>query len=774
MNRVSLRSWRVSLAGAAVLSALVVSAAVAGGGKAPKAVGWTHWRGPLQTGVSLEKNLPEKVDLQGGNLLWTMDVSGRGTPVIANGKIFILGYSGEGPELQETIIAADAETGKKLWEHRFNDFLSDVIYDRYAIGGPAVDPETGNVYVMTTAGIFSCYNEAGKLLWQHSMMENFGRLTFPNGRMGWPQIEDDLVIIRGITGNWGAQGAASDRLYAYDKKSGQLVWAGQPGVAPKDNCFSSPYIATVGGKRIGYTTVGDGSVAAFNARTGEALWRVPFSAGSGPNASVVLFKNTVIAIQDAENVDNSESGRMTAFKIDAPTKPAPVPSGGGAAGPPILTDGEAWRNPLSSFSSSPVLVGERLYQVDRTGVLHAVDANSGKILWRKKLAPDQLHASPVYGDGKLYIPVQEGKFHILKPTDTGAEETCVVQLEGNCLGAPAIYNGKIYVHTNKKLYCWGKKGKGVFNPAPAAEVRPRPGKPVAIQVIPAEVILHPGEKASLILRGIDENGFPTGNYDPAKAKIEKYIPPTAAVKAEMNATVSPQGEIVASNEQIPSAGAWKVTVDNLEGFTRGRVIPGLPLKEDFEKFQVTTPHMTEGVNFAYPPLPWIGARFRWEVRDLEGNKVLRKTLDNVFFQRAQTFIGGPAMKNYTVEADVMSDGNRRGMAMVGLINQRYLVMLQGNAQTLEISSNLERIHVTAPFAWQPKTWYHLKTRVDVAADGSGVVRAKAWKKGETEPSAWTLEAPHKTAHQNGSPGLYGFSPQSRFAVYIDNISVTPN
>ena len=41
--------------------------------------------------------------------------------------------------------------------------------------------------------------------------------------------------------------------------------------------------------------------------------------------------------------------------------------------------------------------------------------------------------------------------------------------------------------------------------------------------------------------------------------------------------------------------------------------------------------------------------------------------------------------------------------------------------------------VETPFAWEPNAWYHLKTRVDVAADGSGVVRAKAWKKGEPEP-----------------------------------------
>jgi len=180
------------------------------------------------------------------------------------------------------------------------------------------------------------------------------------------------------------------------------------------------------------------------------------------------------------------------------------------------------------------------------------------------------------------------------------------------------------------------------------------------------------------------------------------------------------------------------------------------------------------VKFAYPPLPWIGARFRWEIREVDGNKVLAKTLDNVLFQRAQTFIGQPDMKNYTVEADVMTDGNRRIMSSGGVINQRYVITLNGNSQDLEVSSNHERIKVSVPFTWAPKEWYRLKTRVDVAPDGSGVVRAKAWKRGETEPAAWNIEVPHKQAHTSGSPGIFGFSPQSKFRVYIDNVTVTPN
>ena len=34
------------------------------------------------------------------------------TPVIANGKLYIMGYLGEGPDLDEGVACFDAETGK--------------------------------------------------------------------------------------------------------------------------------------------------------------------------------------------------------------------------------------------------------------------------------------------------------------------------------------------------------------------------------------------------------------------------------------------------------------------------------------------------------------------------------------------------------------------------------------------------------------------------------------------------------------------------------------
>src|SRR5688572_15095557 len=170
--------------------------------------GWLDWRGPFQNSTTSEKGLPGKIDSK--QALWTSDLPGQSTPVIANGKLYINGFRGESSDLQEVIACFDAETGKLIWEYRFNDFLSDIIYLRYSTSSPTIDPETGNVYMQGTQGILACFTADGKWLWEHSLMEEYGRMTFPNGRTASPIVDKDLVITRGITANWGAQGVPGD------------------------------------------------------------------------------------------------------------------------------------------------------------------------------------------------------------------------------------------------------------------------------------------------------------------------------------------------------------------------------------------------------------------------------------------------------------------------------------------------------------------------------------------------------------------------------------
>ncbi len=740
--------------------------------------GWLSWRGPQQNGTSLERDLPERFTVK--DALWVADFPGQSSPVIANGKLYIVGYLGDGADLQEGIGCFDAETGKPLWSRRYNDFLSDTIYLRYATSSPGIDPETGNVYMQGTQGILAAFTDDGRPLWQHSLMEEFGRLTFPNSRTASPVIDRDLVITRGITANWGAQGPAGDRFYAFDKSSGALVWASSPGDRPKDNSYSHPYLGWLGGKRVLYSATGDGSVVCVNARTGEPLWRVTlFKAGI--NAAVVVHNNDkVIAVYGTPY----EPGQMVALKIldVAPTN--------AAAGPVVLerANVQLWAVNLSTSASSPILAADTVYLVTEKGDLCAVDANSGRVLWALRLGVEERNACPLFADGKLYVPMLDdpntktetgeagttGAFYVIKPGEK-PEVLTHIALDGRCFGTPAAFNGKIYVQTTRHIYCFGKKGS---NPGLAAtpepEPWPAPGAARSLQIIPSEVLLRPGQSVSFHARSIDEKGVPVEQFADAKElKWASYIPPTARVKSAMKASFDAEGKLVAANETVPSAGAFEASSGNLKGYIRGRVLPYLPIKQDFESFTLSETNLAEGVAFAYPPLPWIGARFKFEVREKDGSKVLAKTIDNRFFQRATVFIGAPTAENYSIEADVMSEGNRRKMSEVGIINQRYLVVLKGNDQKLEIDSNLERLREAKDFKWSPDVWYHLKARVDLSPDHSGVVRAKAWKKDEPEPDTWTLEVHHATAHQNGSPGLFGFSPQD-MRVFIDNVKVTPN
>ena len=104
------RDHRYLLALAGIALTLSCSSGPGGGSKSPlglelgdepKLKGWLDWRGPDQNGTSLETGLVDTVTLDGENHLWSYDLSGRGAPVIAGGRLYCLGYSGTGPELRE-------------------------------------------------------------------------------------------------------------------------------------------------------------------------------------------------------------------------------------------------------------------------------------------------------------------------------------------------------------------------------------------------------------------------------------------------------------------------------------------------------------------------------------------------------------------------------------------------------------------------------------------------------------------------------------------------
>ncbi|MFT5291224.1 MAG: outer membrane protein assembly factor BamB [Planctomycetota bacterium] len=699
--------------------------------------GWLSWRGPDQMGNSPEVGLLDSIEVDGENHLWSHELSGRGTPVIANGRVFGQGYRGDAPSREEVLYCLDEANGHVLWEHTTTDFLSDVIYSRYGIGSPTIDPETGNLFSMTASGLLMSFTPDGEQLWEFSMGERLGRLTFPNGRTGSPMIFEDLVIVHFIFAAWGPMGPARDRFFAFDKTSGEVVWGSTPGGPPKDSSFSMPIVEERGGRSVLYAGLGGGNVVCVDARTGDPIWRFPLSIG-GLNCSIVIHGDRAIAIHGKENRDTSAIGRMIALDLNA----APGEDG-------VLPDSaEIWRNDSVAFTSSPILVGDLIYQTTLTGELVCVDVKDGKILWHLKLGSDQLHASPAAADGKLFVPMNNGMFYIVRGTREGGEILSEVQLEGACLGAPAIANGRVYVHTTTRLYCFGTDGGAA--PAWPVVAQAAVGAATRLQLVPADVTIRAGEGIDFEVRRLDASGRVVDVIPSDEVTFE--MPPVASTGAT-------------------GVGVVKASYGDLKGSARVRAVSSVPFDLDFSGGELT---MGGDKPFAFPPGEWNGSRPKWKIVDLEGERVLARRIDNPLFQRTMSFIGHPDESNYTIQADVRSEGNRRSMCNVGVVNQRYLIMLKGNHQMIEVSSNMERLKVEAPFKWKVGQWYTMKSRVDVLEDGTGMVRAKVWLRGDPEPEAWTIEVPDPLVNTHGSPGLYGFTLQSRFTTYIDNVSVTSN
>jgi hypothetical protein len=136
-------------------------------------------------------------------------------------------------------------------------------------------------------------------------------------------------------------------------------------------------------------------------------------------------------------------------------------------------------------------------------------------------------------------------------------------------------------------------------------------------------------------------------------------------------------------------------------------------------------------------------------------------------------MGKPDWSDYTVEADVRGIESRRQRGDAGLINQRYVLVLFGNTQSLELQpwQAADEMTVKAAAPWPLNTWYRMKLRVQNLPNGVTLAQGKVWKTGDPEPAAWTVEKRDPIGHRKGAPGVYADGAAD---VYFDNLRVYKN
>ena len=740
------------LKNAARLVVYLTSLGVLGLAQGPRRVplgDWPEMRGPNRNGVSAETGLVEKWALNGQNFLWRAPYGGRSAPIVVGNRVCVQNPSGRGPDLQERVMCLDAGSGKVIWEYKFNIFQSDVPPHRVGWASPAADPETGNIYAFGVGALAIALNKDGKLLWQRSFGEEFAAFTTHGGRTMSPIVDGDLVVVGAPVSNWGTQANRSHRLIAMDKRTGDIVWVSTPGGRPYDTAYAIPVIATINGMRQLICGLGDGAFHAIKPQTGERIWSFVASKRS-INTGVAVKGSSVIVSHGDENLDTSDLGLIAA--VD-----------GSRTGDIKAT---SWAVHGDQFGfSSPVIDGNRVYQIDNGSRLKAFDVDTGRELWRQGLGTVQ-KAPLVLADGKLYVGTESGKFFIVRPLADRAEVLSEVELPrstddnaGQSAGIPepvfggaAISRGRVFFVSTGGVYAIGPKtANAVTGWAVDTTAEKGDGPPSFVQVIPTELVLRPGQTVKLHARLFD-----------AKGRFLREETAAAWSLQGLKGTVA-DGTLTVAADPADQAGLIKATAGGLTGEARARVVHPLPWTETFDSY-------ADGA----VPAGWVNAvAGKFSVTTLEGQKVLQKAPDATIFKRIRAFIGPVDWSDYTFEADVRATTKRRQMADIGITAQRYTLVLYGNAQQLKIEPWEPEVQrsVTVPYAWKPDTWYRLKLRVENMPDGKVRARGKVWPTGQAEPADWMIDKVDALGNRQGAPGFF---VDAEFGAYLDNLKLTAN
>jgi outer membrane protein assembly factor BamB len=459
---------------------------------------WSQFRGPNGSGVSLEdKRLPVQFGPE-KNVLWKATLpSGHSSPCLWKDRIFLTAFD-KGERKLET-ICLDWRNGKILWRRTApaKEIEKGHKVSSPAAPTPATDGE--RVYVYFGSHGLLCYDLDGKLRWED-------KRDFPNAKFGTgtsPIVVGDLVItndqddglpLRAVhrhTGKpvWKNQSIGighatpivwrrgkdleiivpcKNRLTSF-KLDGTENWhmSGLP-----NDAFTTPVLGE-GLLFVTYTSPGgevhdrvletfDEALAKYDKNKDKELSHAELPKnlvfidrgvapgtpdGGGSLTLELVFKKFGKNTIDRKMWDSlrqpKENARSAIWAL-RPGEKGPVP-----------TKNKVWQHTTGLPEvPSPLYYRGQLYLFRRGGIATCLDARSGDVLWKDRLSETgAYYASPVAGDGKIYLASESGILYVLA---AGKALKILAQndIGERIMATPAIVDGTLFVRTESALYAF--------------------------------------------------------------------------------------------------------------------------------------------------------------------------------------------------------------------------------------------------------------------------------------------------------------------------------
>jgi len=381
---------------------------------------WPWWRGPNLDGTSRDAN-PPLTWSETENIVWKTPVPGRGhsTPSIRGDRIFL--QTADEEKKIQYVNCYRRDNGKELWSTAVHEgaFMPVNGKNTQASSTPACDSE--RVYATFPNGVAihaTALDHDGNIVWQKAA----GEFKCAHGGASSPAIYKSLLFVAG-------DNDGESFLTAFDRATGDIAWRVK---RPTVGSYVSPLVGTVAG-RDQLLLASANEVISYDPLTGEKLW---FSEGpANVMASTLVFSGDLVVA-----TGGFPERKVLCIRAD----------GTGDVGASKIV----WRKERGiAYVPSPVIHDGKVYVLDDNGIVSCWTLEKGDDLWVKRLEGN-FSASPIYAGGRFYVPNESGvtfvfraepEFEILARNDLG---------DGG-YASPVICGDRIYLRTNRYLYCIG-------------------------------------------------------------------------------------------------------------------------------------------------------------------------------------------------------------------------------------------------------------------------------------------------------------------------------
>jgi outer membrane protein assembly factor BamB len=427
---------------------------------------WPQFRGLTAGAVADDPLLPDRWSAT-ENVAWAVDIPGLGwsSPVVAGELVFMTSAISSGDERapvpglydpgesfgktrsdathQWMVYAIDFDTGSVRWARELEALVPTElkhVKNSFASETPVTDGRRVYVY-FGSIGLLAALNMSGETVWRAHVGSFNGGQEF--GTAASPVLHGGRLYI--VNDN-----TTSSFLAAFNADTGDEVWRVE---RDETENWSTPFV-WVNEVRTEIVTTGRQKIRSYDVH-GNLLWEL-----GGMTVNVVP---TPFAANGLLYLSSGYPGGY----------PRPVYAvRPGAAGDISLDEGEtgnefiAWYQPLlGTYSTSALVYGDYYYTLLDRGFLLCHDARTGEEIYgRQRIAPGHgFTASPWGYNGNIFVLSEDGDTYVIRSGST-FEILHTNSLDEMSLATPAIARGSLFIRTQSKLYRFTKRG-GIAQPA---------------------------------------------------------------------------------------------------------------------------------------------------------------------------------------------------------------------------------------------------------------------------------------------------------------------